>query len=117
MLKGGFDGDTLDGGNGNDRLLGNFGRDILIGGSGKDRLIGGGDADTFVLAVGNGTDVIADFDPFEGDRIGLSGGLGIGELTFSGRNIIVTETNEILATVRRTDTASIDSNRFVTLSS
>ncbi len=74
--------DTLDGQAGNDRLwgdegddtlLGGAGRDTLEGGTGNDTLRGGADADTFVFGRGQGTDRIADFQPWTGDRISLQG--------------------------------------------
>jgi Ca2+-binding RTX toxin-like protein len=68
----------LDGGAGNDDLNGGPGYNVLLGGIGDDRLDGGGQdgkvdlliggpgADTFVLSEGE-NDVIAFFNPGEGD--------------------------------------------------
>ena len=131
ILSGGADNDTLFGGNGNDilngdrgndLLTGGSGRDVLLGGDGDDTLIGGGNndtltggngRDTFVLSLGDGTDLITDFDTK--DLIGLAGGLGIGDLSFTGNNIIATDTNEVLATLTGVDTTSLNSNQFVLL--
>ena len=128
-LFGGADNDTLFGGNGNDILSGDRGNDLLTGGSGRDVLLGGdGDdtligganndtltggngRDTFVLSVGEGIDTITDFD--SKDLIGLAGGLGIGELSFVGSDIFVTDTNEVLATLTGIDTTSLNSSQFV----
>ncbi len=78
-LEGGDMGDVLRGEAGEDHLLGGDGLDLLFGDAGDDRLDGGlapdsltgGDgADTFVFAVGYGTDTITDFTVGE-DRIEL----------------------------------------------
>lgn len=85
ILSGNLDNDTLDGGEGNDFLRGGKGNDLLTGGGGRDvlvgdrdgdTLIGGGDADTFVLLPDDvvsldNLETIRDFNPLEGDRIGL----------------------------------------------
>ncbi|MBE9061110.1 S-layer family protein [cf. Phormidesmis sp. LEGE 11477] len=119
-LDGGDGDDFLDGGNGKDTLIGGKGRDMLFGGIGKDTLIGGkGDdiltggkgKDTFVLALGDGTNTITDFSGQ--DLIGLANGLGIGDLSFVGNDIIATDTNEVLATLTGVDTSSLNSRQFV----
>lgn len=85
FVNGNLGNDTLDGGDGNDFLRGGKGRDILKGGSGMDvligdregdTLVGGSDADTFVLLGNEATnldnlEVIQDFNPQEGDRVGI----------------------------------------------
>ena len=103
---------TLDGGDGNDTLRSGIGKDILIGGGGNDRLRGGSNGDVFVLAPNSGTDVIVDFFDRQ-DRIGLSGGLSFADLTFSGRDILITNTQERLATLIGIQTADLGSNRFI----
>ncbi|EDX85252.1 type I secretion target GGXGXDXXX repeat protein domain protein [Synechococcus sp. PCC 7335] len=119
-LDGGKGNDTLDGGRGNDLLTGGNGRDVLLGSDGDDTLVGGGNndtltggngRDTFVLSVGGGVDTITDFD--SKDLIGLAGGLGIGELSFVGSDIFVTDTNEVLATLTGIDTTSLSNSQFV----
>jgi Ca2+-binding RTX toxin-like protein len=52
--------DVLLGGAGNDWLVGNGGADVLDGEAGNDHLDGGAGADTYVLAVGGGSDTIVD---------------------------------------------------------
>ena len=63
--------DIMDGGGGDDSLSGGLGDDILIGGEGNDTLSGGSGADKFVFAVGDGLDVITDFNASE-DTIELA---------------------------------------------
>lgn len=76
-VVGGFGNDLVRGGQGNDELFGADGSDTLIGDLGIDNLTGGTGADIFVfraddeaLGVGN-ADVARDFNPFEGDRVGV----------------------------------------------
>ncbi len=65
--------DYLDGGDGYDKLFGGGGDDLLHGGPGIDRLWGGDGADVFqVTSLGDGRDIVRDFDRTEGDRIDLS---------------------------------------------
>lgn len=70
-LQGGDGRDLLLGGSGNDVLRGEKGADKLDGGSGNDTLYGGTGADQFVFGQGCGADVVADFQPAEGDQIDL----------------------------------------------
>ena len=70
----------LIGGNGDDFLCGDFGTDILRGGSG---------ADTFAFKPVTASaatnpflaDQLVDFNPAEGDKIGLTGGLSVADVT------------------------------------
>ncbi|MEG3907175.1 hypothetical protein QT979_07275 [Microcoleus sp. w2-18bC1] len=90
--------DAIDGGDGNDTLRGGKGQDLLIGGNGDDflcgdfgtdTLIGGSGADTFAFqpetasAAANPflADRVVDFNPAQGDQIGLIGGLSVTDLT------------------------------------
>ncbi len=102
ILVGGNGKDILDGGNGSDTLSGGFGKDTLTGGNGKDK---------FVLAATQGTDQITDFSKGI-DLIGLSGGLSFGQLSFSGHKIIVTATDEILATLNGINTTTLTAANF-----
>jgi Ca2+-binding RTX toxin-like protein len=97
---GGTGNDFVRGGQGNDALVGDSGNDTLIGDAGIDRLWGGEGADLFVLrrearATSGGfgsdqprpagtfptnveqvpADFILDYNPAQGDTIGLAGGL------------------------------------------
>ncbi|MCC5645433.1 cadherin-like domain-containing protein [Nostoc sp. CHAB 5824] len=106
--------DILTGGTGNDTLSGGNGKDDLTGGTGNDILTGGSASDTFIFAALDGTDTITDFN--DGlDYIGLSGGLTFGALSFSGSNIIITSTNEILATLTGINTTTLTSADFLTV--
>ncbi|MFN6500753.1 MAG: calcium-binding protein [Nostoc sp. DedQUE01] len=106
--------DILTGGVGNDTLYGGNGKDDLTGGTGNDILIGGSGSDTFIFAALDGTDTITDFN--DGlDYIGLSGGLSFGALSFSGSNIIITSTNEILATLTGINTTTLTAADFLTV--
>ncbi len=82
-----FDPDALglqNGDGGDNELIGTRGADLLNGGDGLDRLAGGSDDDVlvggedadlfaFVPINGNeGSDIIADFNPAEGDKIELA---------------------------------------------
>ena len=54
--------DRLFGGTDNDQLIGGEGDDLLRGSLGYDVLTGDGGSDSFVIAVGEGADIITDFD-------------------------------------------------------
>lgn len=54
---------TIIGNEGANRLFGRGGDDTLTGGEGDDWLLGGGGADVFSFALGDGADIVADFDP------------------------------------------------------
>ncbi|MBD2678858.1 MULTISPECIES: cadherin-like domain-containing protein [Nostoc] len=110
-LKGGNGKDSLNGGNGNDTLLGGNGNDLLSGGFGNDTLTGGNGKDKFVLAATQGTDTITDFCKGS-DSIALSGGLTFNQLSFSGHKIIVTATDEILATLTGINTTTLTAANF-----
>ncbi|MDE5119814.1 MAG: hypothetical protein O4965_06615, partial [Trichodesmium sp. St19_bin1] len=74
LVLGGIGKDTVLGEVGNDLLEGNEDDDLLYGGQGDDTLRGGEGSDRFVLAPGNGSDIIQDFE--DGiDLLQLDGGL------------------------------------------
>ncbi|NER83051.1 MAG: hypothetical protein F6K42_26550 [Leptolyngbya sp. SIO1D8] len=100
-----------------DQLWGDDGNDVLRGGLGNDTLIGddfsgGQGSDTFILAVGEGTDTIADFEIGE-DIIGLADGLTFGQLTLEGNEIRVGD--EVLATLNHISTADLTVASFMTV--
>ncbi|MEL6350230.1 MAG: glycerophosphodiester phosphodiesterase family protein [Cyanobacteria bacterium J06627_28] len=95
--------DQLFGGEGDDFIWGDDGDDLLRGGLGNDTLTGddnsgGMGKDTFVLALGEGTDLIQDF-VLGTDLIGLAGGLTFGSLSVSakGDNTLIAAGDEVLA--------------------
>ena len=121
-LTGGAGDDVMSGGNGADELFGlagddilggegsDNGPDLLNGGLGNDTLTGGNGPDIFVLAAGDGTDTITDWE--QPDSIGLSGGIGFNDLSFSGEDLILTSSSEVLATLTGVDTTTLDSSDF-----
>ena len=112
--------DTLFGGLGDDQLLGGAGNDWLYGSNDKDILTGGYGVDTFVLALGEGTDSITDFEVGT-DKIALSGGLKFGQLFIQQQGsqafIMDSSDNQVLAKLDNV-TASIlsgQSSTFITI--
>ncbi|EKU98974.1 glycerophosphoryl diester phosphodiesterase [Leptolyngbya sp. PCC 7375] len=82
--------DELFGDAGDDHIWGDDGDDLLQGGLGNDTLVGddfgrGRGADTFVLAAGQGTDTILDFEVGT-DLIGLADGLSFSDLSLGQRS-------------------------------
>ena len=61
-LQGSAENDVIYGGAGNDRIYGGNGDDILYGGTGDDRLEGGMGNDTYYFDLGDGNDVINDYE-------------------------------------------------------
>ncbi len=108
-LNGGKGNDLLTGGAGDDTLLGDQGSDSLRGGFGDDLLTGGNHTDIFVLAAGEGTDTITDFN--SNDFIGLADGLTFGDLSFSGNDILLG--TEVLATLTGVNTTTLTTANFV----
>jgi len=86
-LIGGDGNDTIRGGKEDDILMGGNNDDLLAGDRGQDMLTGGGGNDTFILAGGlsaSATLISADVitDLAIGDKIGLTDGIGLANLTF-----------------------------------
>jgi Ca2+-binding RTX toxin-like protein len=113
--------DTLIGGNGSDLILGNAGDDLLDGGNGadtlrgglgNDTLTGGNGSDVFVFAAAEGTDTITDFK-LGNDKIGLTGGLTFGQLSFVGSEIRVG--SDVLAVLTGVNTTTLTASNFVTV--
>ncbi|MBD1827182.1 calcium-binding protein [Microcoleus vaginatus GB1-A2] len=109
---GGTANDFVRGGQGNDNLVGNSGNDTLIGDAGIDKLWGSEGADLFVLRPEAGAtsgeigsteplptsnfnldevpaDFILDYNPTEGDVIGLASGLTRNDIVLSERFLTV----------------------------
>ncbi|MEQ8380785.1 MAG: CAP domain-containing protein [Coleofasciculus sp. A1-SPW-01] len=114
--------DFLYGGDDHDRIWGDDGDDLLWGGLGDDTLTGddfsgGQGSDTFVLALGEGTDTIIDFHLGE-DFLGLANGLTFEELTItqgSGGNkghALISSGDETLARLK-----GVDANDLIAIAS
>lgn len=113
--------DRLFGEAGDDQLWGDDGDDLLRGGLGNDRLTGddnsgGQGRDTFVLAIGEGTDTITDFEVGT-DFIGLADGLSLGQLTLSqqGNHTLIAVGDETLAILQGVRSTALDDTHFVAL--
>jgi CSLREA domain-containing protein len=106
--------DTLNGGAGDDSLSGGNGDDLLRGGLGNDIINGGLGADRFVLASGEGTDTIQDFQNGT-DKIALAGGLTYSQLTIQrdGTRVKISFGTEVLAYLDAVNFALIDPTDFV----
>ena len=112
-LVGGGGNDTLSGGNSNDQLFGVAGKDQLRGDEGDDLLRGGSGSDTFILATGEGTDSIFNFEVGT-DSIGLASGLTFEQLTIEGTNSAAIDfQNETLAVLEGVAASAIDESAFV----
>ena len=103
------------GGSGDDFLYGDDGDDLLWGGLGDDRLQGddfsdGVGSDIFVLAPGEGTDTIVDFE-IGTDLIGLEKRLSFGQLSFQGNEIRFED--KTLAALSGINTTTLIENSFV----
>ncbi|MEH2440525.1 beta strand repeat-containing protein [Nostoc sp.] len=104
--------DLLRGGTGNDSLIGDAGNDVIVGGIGKDTLTGGSGDDLFVYqGLSDIGDTITDFSK-GADLIGLSGGLTFNQLSFTSNKIVVTATDEILATLTGINTTTLTAANF-----
>lgn len=129
LIYGGAGSDRIGGKSGNDRLFGDAGDDqiwgddgddLIRGGLGNDTLTGdnfsgGQGTDTFVLAIGEGTDIITDFKVGT-DFIGLADGLTFGQLyqTQEGANTAIrTVGGELLAVALNLDAAQFGESAFV----
>ncbi|MEG4428033.1 MULTISPECIES: calcium-binding protein [unclassified Microcoleus] len=111
-VYGGTANDFIRGGKGNDALVGDSGNDTIIGDAGIDRLWGSEGADLFVLRTEVGAtsgeigslqpppsgnfdvdevtaDFILDYNPAEGDVIGLASGLTQNDIVLSERFLTI----------------------------
>lgn len=88
QIAGSANADTLEGRSGQDTLLGGGGADILIGGRGNDTLTGGTGSDRIVFSVGDGEDVVTDFQTGQ-DRLVVHGYTAYQELRQVGADTLV----------------------------
>lgn len=117
--------DLLLGGDGNDLIFGDGGDDLIFGGAGDDLLYGdvadgeGGDRDIFAFGLGEGTDIVLDFEAGI-DAIALTGGLTFGQIytAQSGNDAVIgsVETGEVLAVLVSTNASRLSSQAFLTFS-
>lgn len=113
QLVGNGDGNDLSGLAGNDRLNGRAGADTLDGGEGNDILEGGADADRFVFEIGDGTDVIRDFE-IGTDLIDYSNaGLTFGDLMIvdNGGDALILQGTDVIR-VENIAAAQLDAAQF-----
>ena len=108
-LFGGDGKDSLLGGDGDDSLLGEDGKDTLSGGNGHDTLTGGDGSNVFAIDLGQGSDVITDFE-LGSDRLALGSDLEYDSLTFSGHTISFED--EVLATLDGVNTEHLTVDDF-----
>ena len=117
-LNGDAGNDFLRGAGGNDILIGGDGDDFLLGDTGSDTLTGGAGADAFVpstgenLALETASDIIVDFRPSEGDRIGLTSNLSNTSFTQSGSNTLIQFGGVTLAVVQNVAPAAVQNAAF-----
>ena len=107
-LYGGIGDDIVEGGDGNDLLFAGSGDDFLRGEMGDDILYGQRGVDTFILASGEGTDLIRDYESGI-DQIGLVG-LSVEELEINqihSRLLSITHNGETLASIIGTEAADL----------
>ena len=113
--------DQLFGDEGDDQIWGDDGDDLLRGGLGNDTLTGdnfsgGQGRDTFVLAIGEGTDTIVDFEDGS-DFIGLTDGLSYGQLDIvqnsSDTQIDLDGASETLAILHDVTATDLTASDFV----
>lgn len=114
-LSGGLGNDTLVGDN-RDQVWGGQDNDVLVS-LGASTLVGGAGADTFVVEERSATEtVIRDFQPLEGDAIGVRGLLGWVSAIFSrqveGNDLILS--NPKGATIRLEDAADLTTRDLIT---
>jgi glycerophosphoryl diester phosphodiesterase len=102
--------DSIWGDDGDDLLRGGLGNDILTG----DDFSGGSGRDTFVLAAGEGTDTILDFQVGT-DFIGLADGLTFGDLSIgqSGSTAVINLGDENLAFLNGVNATDLTADAFV----
>jgi Ca2+-binding RTX toxin-like protein len=108
-LSGGSGHDILDGGEGNDTLQGGTGNDVLTGGHGSDRLQGGEGNDVYVFALGDGQDVIDNYDASQSRLDALSFGAGIDPAAVTARR----SDNNLVLSIAGTDDQVTITNYFL----
>ncbi len=107
-IDGGSDYDWLYGGSGDDTLIGGAGDDEIHGQTGNDELTGGSGGDRFWFDVGDGNDVLTDYE------------FGVDDLYFFGENgaevdatLTVTEDGLLMAWGDQGDTLLLQGIHFI----
>ncbi|MEM6253561.1 MAG: glycerophosphodiester phosphodiesterase family protein [Cyanobacteria bacterium P01_D01_bin.156] len=127
LIFGGAGNDRIGGKGGNDELFGDAGDDLLWGDAGDDILrgdlgndtltgdnfSGGSGSDTFILATGEGTDTITDFE-LGTDFIGLADGLTFEQLSLgqNGDSAVITVGDEDLAFLNGVTASALTETSF-----
>ena len=97
--------DELYGGVGNDILLGGTGNDVIVGGVGNDTLRGEEGNDTYIFEIGDGVDVIQDYENSstagKQDTIVFGAGISLEDVLLlkSGTNLVIQYTEADCVTV------------------
>ncbi|MBQ4283349.1 MAG: hypothetical protein IJB96_05405, partial [Lachnospira sp.] len=109
--------DLIYGEAGNDILNGEAGNDTLIGGTGNDTLNGGAGADTYVFNVGDGEDVINNYDAntWQSDRILFGEGISVEDIILSrlGRDLVIRNTKNTGDVITVKDAYNNNSGYFI----
>ena len=111
ILNGMSGNDTLTGSATNDLLIANAGNDILIGGLGSDTLNGGSGSDTYIFNLGDGSDVLADYDGNQQDynRLVFGGGINPTDIEFSS---LPSDSRHLVVSVKGTNDSITIQNYF-----
>ncbi|MGB7442674.1 MAG: glycerophosphodiester phosphodiesterase family protein [Coleofasciculaceae cyanobacterium] len=106
----------INGGDGDDIIYSGSGDDLIDGGAGNDTIWLAGGMDTVVLAEGNGSDIINNFQVGQ-TMLGLSGSLAFESLTIaqSENATSISAGEELLASLNFVQADSITSDVFVTV--
>jgi Ca2+-binding RTX toxin-like protein len=75
--------DSVFGGGSSDFIFGRNGDDHIFGEAGNDVMIGGKGADTHYFGANSGHDLVTDFNPSEGDLIGILRGAGLDDVSYN----------------------------------
>ena len=118
VINGDRNADTLLGEAGNDVMSGGYGDDLLLGGDGSDALFGDEGDDTFVFALGEGADIVFDFEPGE-DAIALTGGSSYDSLNIEynaeGNYTNISQEGELITTLIGVDADHLTESDFITI--
>ncbi len=103
----------IEGRAGDDTLDGRGGADRIIGGTGQDTLTGGTGDDTFVFVIGDGQDVITDFNLSGNDVLEIYGYQSYSELRQMGADTLVVFSASDSLLLKGANSASLSAQDFV----